>query len=734
MNLRTSDFMKKSVKLLSIASLLSLLFCGYLTSTNNKHNNDIKCASSALSQYDTSGTIFYSQTSNEVLEYYSSIEKGDSGDALLDKLQTLLKKDPITNKDQAKVNYSSGSSKSSTNWVGYYLYERDYKLSPLTQTEISTGNYLRTGIWVNLLYCESPIYINNSINSGTYTYYTDWNPDTHSGTTTKTGTFSSGNAQFDREHVFPKSFGFNGANDKYKDLITGCDAHNLRAGEHEGNSSAHSNLPYGTVANKTENTKYYSKLTGELVGYAGTNEEGINVFEPCDTDKGDIARACFYMAARYHNYEVDICNPSYHSPALTLADGVHAISTTEPEATENSPCAYGELSDLLEWNKLDPVDEEEIRRNDLVYNGIQYNRNPFVDFPSWADACFSNGTVKFNDINIRQKYLGEPLTNFDEDSGIESITALLGLTHQINETKPEKLLSENEIDENASYVLGIKDGEQYRVSSSSLSNGKLTSTLSSDINSALPHFSFKKEVEGYTIKVQDNYLGYTGTSTSLKLTPTLDEKCYWDIVYQDDGFIITNKSVTTGTRALIFRKGTYNYFGCYDTRNLTSNPNEYFKIQIFNDVNLSSDNITLSDFYIKYIASIKADFYTKLNISSQGLIIAKTNDITSKGYTSIYDAYEKLNNLNEVINLFENNNIAIIDNGDYKILSNAKSIDQTEFNTSYSAVFYIVTGNKTYFSEQIDYSVNEMIDIYYHNSDNLNSIQKVIIDYLYQAK
>ncbi len=725
--------MKKYVKLLSFVPLLNLLLCGYLTSAKSKYNN-IKNASNALSEYDTSETIFYSQTSDEVLNYYSSIKEGDNGSTLLNKLQVLLKEDPLTNRSQAKVTYSSGSSKSSSNWDGYYLYERDYKLSPLTQDEIKTGNYSRTKIWVNLLYCESPIFINSSINNGEYTYYTDWNPDTHSGTTRKTGTFSNNNAQIDREHVFPKSFGFNGDKDKYKNLITGCDAHNLRAGEHIGNSNAHSNLPYGTVANKVENTKYYSKLTGELVGYVGTNEKEIKVFEPCDTDKGDIARACFYMAARYHNYEVDMCNSSYHSPALTLTDNVQAISTTEPEATENFPCAYGELSDLLKWNKLDPVDEEEIRRNDLIYNGVQYNRNPFVDFPSWADACFSNGTVKFNDINIRQRYLGEPLTNFDESSGIESITASLGLTHQTNETDSKKLLSENEIDENANYVLGIKDIEKYQVVSSSLDNGKLTPISSFDINSSLPHFSFKKEPDGYTIKNQDKYLGYTGTSTNLKLTSTVDEKCYWDIVYQDDGFIITNKSVTTSNRALIFRKGNYNYFGCFDTRNLTSNSDEYFKLQIFNDVNLSSDNIALSNFYIKYTALIKTDFYTKLDISSQGLIIAKTSEIISNGYTSIYDSYEKLNNINEVINIFENKNIAIIDNGDYKILSDAISIDQSDFNTSYSAAFYIISGNKTYFSEQIDYSVNEMIDIYYHNSDNLNSLQKVIIDYLYKNK
>ena len=41
--------------------------------------------------------------------------------------------------------------------------------------------------------------------------------------------------------------------------------------------------------------------------------------------------------------------------------------------------------DLLEWNKLDPVDDYEIHRNNLIYKNYQGNRNPFIDFPQWAD-------------------------------------------------------------------------------------------------------------------------------------------------------------------------------------------------------------------------------------------------------------------------------------------------------------------------------------------------------------
>jgi hypothetical protein len=48
------------------------------------------------------------------------------------------------------------------------------------------------------------------------------------------------------------------------------------------------------------------------------------------------------------------------------------------------------LSDLLRWHKLDPVDEFEIYRNDLIFNNYQHNRNPFIDFPGWVDVIWGS--------------------------------------------------------------------------------------------------------------------------------------------------------------------------------------------------------------------------------------------------------------------------------------------------------------------------------------------------------
>ena len=49
--------------------------------------------------------------------------------------------------------------------------------------------------------------------------------------------------------------------------------------------------------------------------------------------------------------------------------------------------AFGYLSDLLEWNKADPVDDFEKQRNDRIYC-YQQNRNPFIDHPEIADIIF----------------------------------------------------------------------------------------------------------------------------------------------------------------------------------------------------------------------------------------------------------------------------------------------------------------------------------------------------------
>ena len=103
--------------------------------------------------------------------------------------------------------------------------------------------------------------------------------------------------------------------------------------------------------------------------FFGNDEDGKNYFYPNysgDVDyRGDVARICFYMALRYEK--------------LNLTDNLSGDTST----------SFGLLSRLLEWNKLDPVDEFELRRTNRVYE-YQGNRNPFVDYPyTLADKLFA---------------------------------------------------------------------------------------------------------------------------------------------------------------------------------------------------------------------------------------------------------------------------------------------------------------------------------------------------------
>ena len=84
--------------------------------------------------------------------------------------------------------------------------------------------------------------------------------------------------------------------------------------------------------------------------------------------RGDVARAIFYMAIRYNTLNVVNGDPS-SSPTGQI----------------------GDLATLLSWNSLDPADDFEMNRNNVIYNW-QMNRNPFVDYPALVNYVFGNLT------------------------------------------------------------------------------------------------------------------------------------------------------------------------------------------------------------------------------------------------------------------------------------------------------------------------------------------------------
>lgn len=121
-------------------------------------------------------------------------------------------------------------------------------------------------------------------------------------------------------------------------------------------------LQYGVVTAPT-----YTSQNGSKVGnntYPGSNGTS---FEPIDSFKGDLARSYFYMTTRYYTQDAGWLN-------WEMATGA-----------ELKPWA---IQMLLDWHHNDPVSSKELTRNEAIY-AAQNNRNPFIDFPKFADCIWA---------------------------------------------------------------------------------------------------------------------------------------------------------------------------------------------------------------------------------------------------------------------------------------------------------------------------------------------------------
>ncbi|MCF8378825.1 MAG: endonuclease [Bacteroidales bacterium] len=192
---------------------------------------------------------------------------------------------------------------------------------------------------------------NNSAN--VILFYTGWSVNAAQEYNNNTG--------WNREHVWAKS---HGAFDE--DDIPGRDAHHLR--------------PTDITVNSKRDSRWFDNG-----GVAYTDPDGATgcfysdanyTWEPRAAVKGDVARIIFYMATRYEGENGD--------PDLEVIDYFPADDhTSEP--------VHALLSTLLEWHDLDPVDDFEKNRNDVIYS-YQHNRNPFIDRPEFVDYIYRDNT------------------------------------------------------------------------------------------------------------------------------------------------------------------------------------------------------------------------------------------------------------------------------------------------------------------------------------------------------
>lgn len=175
---------------------------------------------------------------------------------------------------------------------------------------------------------------------------------------------------WNREHVWAQSL----SNGLWGKTGAGGDLHHIRPAEKDLNNHRGNKL-YGEVSNGTPE---YTSVTNHLGGYSNGN-----VFEPLDNVKGDVARIVMYVYLHYNR-------------ASTVGGSIESKLTAGNLPITNIISAGGADNAwklLLNWNKLDPVDDIERLRNDEAYR-IQGNRNPFIDNESYADAIWGDGTVE----------------------------------------------------------------------------------------------------------------------------------------------------------------------------------------------------------------------------------------------------------------------------------------------------------------------------------------------------
>lgn len=150
-----------------------------------------------------------------------------------------------------------------------------------------------------------------------------------------------------REHVYARANG----DPNLGEEGPGSDAHHLRSIDSQLNGSRGNKL--------------------FAAGNGNAQSMGTTSWYPGDEWKGDVARMMMYMYLRYQSQ----CLP------VNIGTG----------STSYSP--LGDMPNIfLEWNHQDPVSQYELNRNTIL-QGIQGNRNPFIDNPYLATMLWGGPTA-----------------------------------------------------------------------------------------------------------------------------------------------------------------------------------------------------------------------------------------------------------------------------------------------------------------------------------------------------
>jgi endonuclease I len=180
-----------------------------------------------------------------------------------------------------------------------------------------------------------------------------WWTGTNSGILTREHTFAQSWMPSNKGGTWP-----NAANGR--ELPEFNDLHNLFPADQEIGNVKRSNLPFGEIVG----TPTYVSPTGQ--GKIGLDADGNQVYEPRDAQKGDLARALFYMCIAYNG----IGGNNWSLGSVVAANQNQEV--------------------LKKWHFQDLPDADEIARHEYIFT-LQKNRNPFIDSVNFAcHINFSN--------------------------------------------------------------------------------------------------------------------------------------------------------------------------------------------------------------------------------------------------------------------------------------------------------------------------------------------------------
>ncbi len=359
-------------------------------------------------------------------------------------------------------------------------------------------------------------------NIRTYTKYSDANAGSSSkivdfySSATYSGTWDDGST-WNREHIWCQSLG------TFTTSNCGSDLHHLRPTDPKINSTRN-NLPYGEVSGSY---KTATSNDGDIGGYYTSS-----CFEPLDNVKGDVARILLYVHVRWGE--------------SNLSD---LISTTT----------------LLNWCKSDPVDTWEMGRNDVI-QGIQGNRNVFIDYPEYAWLIFGQSVPSHTTPSGMAKSSSSGSGSTDSGSNSDSDTG--------SDSGSGSSISDGQ------YVIAAKVGSTYYAMSNSfaskisgtsitVSNGTVSSS-----NASGYAVTIKSTGSYYTISNGSSYLTYSSSTNFASSTSAYN----WSISEGTNGsYRIT--AADSSTRGIIYNT-SYSRFGAYAVSNASSSSTTYYDVEL----------------------------------------------------------------------------------------------------------------------------------------------------------